>query len=185
MGSTPMYKQTAFLTCTNFSIFLFRLLGRKGRKMKLAEALILRADYQKKVQQLRQRLVNVAKIQEGETPAEEPQILINELEITVNDLTALIQQINKTNCQNFLQENVTIADGLATRDMLSLKRNVYQSLLDNASSPYNRYSRSEIKYFTSVNVAEIQKEVDKISKEYRELDTLIQSANWQTELIDN
>jgi hypothetical protein len=153
--------------------------------MKLAEALILRAEYQKKIQQLRQRLINVAQIQEGETPAEEPEILMNELEIIINDLTSLIQKINLTNSHNFLQENITLADSLAKREMLSLKRNVYQGLLDTASQPYNRYSRSEIKYIKTINVAEIQKKVDKISQEYRELDTLIQAANWNTDLIEN
>jgi len=153
--------------------------------MKLAEALILRADYQKKVQELRQRLINIVKIQEGETPAEAPQVLIIELEEIVNNLTSLIQKINLTNCQNFLQENVTLADSLAQRDMLSLKRGVYQTLLDNASQSINRYSRSEIKYITTIDVAEIQKKVDQLSKEYRELDTLIQAKNWNIELIDS
>ena len=153
--------------------------------MKLAEALILRADYQKKVQQLRQRLMNVAKIQEDETPAEDPQVLIGELEETINNLTSIIQNINLTNSSSKLEDNLTIADALAQRDILSLKRGVYQSLLDEASQPYNRYSRSEIKYFTTINIVEIQKKVDEISKQYRELDTLIQSANWNTELVNS
>lgn len=153
--------------------------------MKLAEALILRADYQKKVQQLKQRLINIVKIQEGENPAEDPQVLMTELEEIVKNLTTLIQKINVTNCQNFLQKNVTLADSLAQRDLLSLKRGVYQSLLDNASQSINRYSRSEIKYITTIDGAEIQKKVDQLSKEYRELDTLIQAKNWNTELIDN
>jgi hypothetical protein len=36
--------------------------------MKLAEALIQRADYQKRVEQLKQRIVNNAKVQEGNDP---------------------------------------------------------------------------------------------------------------------
>jgi hypothetical protein len=151
--------------------------------MKLAEALILRADYQKKVQQLRQRLVKVARIQEGEVPPEDPHILMSELEEVATELTRLIQKINLTNSQTELVENMTIAEALAQRDILSLKRNVYQSLLDAAAQPYNRYSRSEIKYFTTIDVGEIQQKIDGISREYRELDTLIQAANWNRELI--
>jgi hypothetical protein len=45
--------------------------------MKLSEALILRADCQKRIQQLRERLERSAKVQEGETPFEEPQALIS------------------------------------------------------------------------------------------------------------
>jgi hypothetical protein len=37
--------------------------------MKLAEALILRADNKKRFEQLRQRLMNNAKVQEGDKPA--------------------------------------------------------------------------------------------------------------------
>ena len=39
-------------------------------KMKLAEALILRADIQKRIEQLRSRLTDNAKEQEGEKPGE-------------------------------------------------------------------------------------------------------------------
>jgi hypothetical protein len=44
--------------------------------MKLAEALILRADSQKRVEQLRQRLTRAARVQEGENPPENPQELM-------------------------------------------------------------------------------------------------------------
>ena len=42
------------------------------RIMKLAEALSLRADLQKRISQLEVRLKNNARIQEGEEPAEDP-----------------------------------------------------------------------------------------------------------------
>ncbi len=51
--------------------------------MKLAEALILRADAQKRIQQLRERLNRSAKTQEGELPPEDPQELLAELERVV------------------------------------------------------------------------------------------------------
>ena len=43
--------------------------------MKLAEALILRADCQKRIAQLKSRLLTNAKVQEGDKPAEAPQEL--------------------------------------------------------------------------------------------------------------
>ena len=152
--------------------------------MKLAEALILRADSQRKVSQLRQRLVKIAKVQEGETPLENPQQLIAELEETVNELETLITKINKTNSQTILEEQITLSDALARRDTLSLKRSVYSSLVDAASYSYNRYSRSEVKYLSTVNVAEIQTQINQIAQQYRELDTKIQALNWNTELVD-
>lgn len=38
--------------------------------MKLSEALMIRADYQKRLGQLKQRILNNAKVQEGDEPAE-------------------------------------------------------------------------------------------------------------------
>ena len=65
--------------------------------MKLAEALILRADCQKRIQQLETRLVNNAMVQDGETPAEDPSQLRLELEDVSEQLLLLIKRINKTN----------------------------------------------------------------------------------------
>lgn len=152
--------------------------------MKIAEALILRADSQKRIEQLRSRLVNSAKVQEGEQPPENPQSLLAELDATVNELTNLIQKINRTNSQTILEENLTISDALAKRDTLSLKRNVYDSLLQSASYLQARYSRTEIKSVSTVNLVEIQTEIDRLSRDYRLLDTKIQQANWNTELLD-
>ncbi|MFB8790180.1 MAG: DIP1984 family protein [Potamolinea sp.] len=152
--------------------------------MKLAESLILRADCQKRIEQLKQRLVRSARVQEGETPPENPQALIAELEATVNELTDLIKRINKTNSLTNLQDTITISDALAQRDTLLLKRNVYNAVVEEASVRQDRYSSSEIKLFSTVNVAELQTQVDQLSRDCRELDTKIQQANWNTELMD-
>ena len=65
--------------------------------MKLAEALILRADCQKRIAQLKSRLLTNAKIQEGDAPAETPQELIVELGRVSTELLDLIKRINRTN----------------------------------------------------------------------------------------
>jgi len=65
--------------------------------MKLAEALMLRADIQKRIDQLKQRLLRNVKVQEGDRPAENPEALLSELERLLSELRQLIQRINKTN----------------------------------------------------------------------------------------
>jgi hypothetical protein len=152
--------------------------------MKLAEALILRADSQKRVEQLRQRLTRAARVQEGENPPENPQELMAELDQIINEITTLIKRINKTNAHTNLADNLTLADALANRDTLLLKRNVYNALVETAAYRQDRYSLSEIKFVSTVNVALIQAQVDQLSRQYRELDTKIQEANWKTELLD-
>ncbi|MBD1833515.1 DIP1984 family protein [Cyanobacteria bacterium FACHB-472] len=152
--------------------------------MKLAEALILRADCQKRIEQLKQRLIRSAKVQEGEQPPENPQVLIAELEATINELTDLIKRINKTNSLTALQDGITISDALAQRDTLLLKRRIHDSLVNAAATTTNRYSQSEIKYFSTINIAELQTQMDQLSRQCRELDTRIQAANWNIELMD-
>lgn len=152
--------------------------------MKLAEALILRADCQKRFQQLHARVLRIAKVQEGDEPAENPTELIVELEGVSGELAALIKRINKTNVTTVFREEQTLADALAERDVLSLRRNVYSGLAQAASVTQERYSRSEVKFKSTVNVPEIQKRADDLAKSYRELDSKIQELNWKVELSE-
>ena len=151
--------------------------------MKLAEALILRADAQKQIEQLRQRLMRSARVQEGEQPPEDPQVLITELETTSNQLVRLIQRINRTNSVTRFQAGI-LSDALAERDSLRLKRNAYDSLINAAAIRQDRYMRSELRLVSTVNVAELQRQIDQLSRQYRELDAQIQALNWATDLIE-
>ena len=152
--------------------------------MKLAEALILRADCQKRIEQLKQRLLRSAKVQEGESPPEDPSTLLEELNAAIDELTDLIKRINQTNSQTSFENEENLTDALADRDTMLLKRNAYSSLVQAAATKENWYSRSEIKYFSTVNVAQLQRQVDRMSRDYRQLDTQIQQANWNTELVE-
>jgi hypothetical protein len=152
--------------------------------MKLAEALMLRADCQKRLGQLKSRLLNNVKIQEGDTPSETPQELFAELGRVTTDLRNLIKRINRTNAATTFSAHMTLSDALAERDVLALERNMYMHLAETASSTRDRVMRSEIKYIATINVAEIQKHADELAKDYRKLDTSIQELNWQTELAE-
>ena len=152
--------------------------------MKLAEALILRADCQKRFQQLQARIVRSAKVQEGDEPAENPTELLAELEGVSGELAALIKRINKTNSATAFSAEQTLADALAGRDVLALRRNVYGGLAQAAAVTQDRYSRSEVKFKSTVNVTEVQKRADDLAKSYRELDARIQELNWKVELVE-
>ncbi len=152
--------------------------------MKLAEALILRADYNKRAAQLRQRISANAKVQEGEEPAENPQALLKEFEQIADNTFALIKRINKTNIITRFADDKTLTDALAERDMLAARRKMYEELVNAASASQDRYSRSEIKFKTTVSVKDIQKKVDDLAKAYRELDMKIQALNWNTDLVE-
>lgn len=151
---------------------------------KLAEALILRADLQKRFEQLKARLLRNAKVQEGERPSENPQDLLAELEQLADQLTALIQQINRTNSQTMLADGRSLSDALANRDVLKMKHNAYNTLAHSAAEMGFRYGRSEVKILSVVDVAEVQQQADTYAREHRELDAQIQALNWQTDLIE-
>ncbi len=152
--------------------------------MKLGEALINRADAQKRVPQIRERLSRSAKVQKGEKPPEEPETLLQELDRTLNTVKTLIQQINKTNSVTVLSHGQTISDTLAERDMIAQKRTILSEFIKAASTMQPRFTRSEIKFYSTVEIKKMQKQVDNLAKQYRELDSQIQAANWATELIE-
>lgn len=152
--------------------------------MKLAEALIRRADSQKRFEQVKARLVGNAKVQEGDVPAEAPAELIAELDRVAYDLLELIKRINKTNSATVFNGSETLSDALAQRDLIALRRGAYAELAQAASITQGRYMRSEVKFVATVNVAEIQKNADQLAKEYRERDARIQELNWQAELLE-
>lgn len=149
--------------------------------MKLAEALNIRADLKKKIFQLKERLLRNSKVQEGEEPSENPEDLFLELNSNLAELEILIKKINKTNCKTFYGEK-TISDLIAERDVLALNLSVKREFLKEASEKINRYSNTEVKILSTVNISEKQKEIDKLSKILRETDMKIQELNWTTEL---
>jgi hypothetical protein len=152
--------------------------------MKLAEALIRRADAQKRFAQVKARLLTNAKVQEGDAPAETPAELLTELGRVVNELRDLIKRINKTNSATAFSAGQTLSDALAERDLLALQQTAYAELAQTASITQGRFTRMEVKYIATVNVAEIQNRADELARNYRELDARIQELNWQTELVD-
>ena len=154
--------------------------------MKLAEALILRADAQKRIQELRERLARSARVQEGDTAPENPQDLIEELTRVVAELRDLIKQINRTNAQTPFDETRTLTDALADRDALSIEHGVLAGLLTEATGGNQRYgyNPSNIKYFRAVDVASVQKRADDLAAQRRELDSRIQALNWTVDLSE-
>lgn len=152
--------------------------------MKLAEGLVLRADTKKRIEQLRERLKSSALVQDGEEPPENPPELFAELKRLLEQMTGLIQRINRTNLQVTLPDRTTLTDALAERDTLSLHFNVLEATASAATPKFDRMNRSEIKKVATVKVADLRRQMDDIARQRRELDTVIQSTNWTTDLLD-
>lgn len=149
--------------------------------MKLAEALQLRADLNKQIDMLQRRISNNIVVQEGDNPAEEPTELINQLNECLKQQEELIGKINLTNCSTFVNDK-TLTELIAQKDILMLKINAYRDIVSKASNIASRMTRTEIRYMSTVNAREIQKEVDTMSATLRKLENIIQQTNWTTEL---
>lgn len=150
--------------------------------MKLAAALIERADLQTRLTQLQTRLLNNAKVQEGVKPNEDPKDLLKELDEISKQLEDYIYRINMTNAATLVDET-PLTSLLAKKDVLTKKISILRAFLNESSALIDRYSLKEIKIDSTVDVAKLQKDLDSLSKELRLLDQKIQEINWTTDLI--
>ena len=150
--------------------------------MKLAEALSIRKDLQTRIEQLKVRIINNVRIQEGEQPAEDPTDLMKDLDSCLKQLEELIYRINVTN-MHAKSGDKTLTQLMAERDVLTKRVQVLREVFNQASSSSERYSRSEIKYVTTIDVKAMGKQLDELSSQLRTLDVEIQSINFATELM--
>jgi hypothetical protein len=150
--------------------------------MKLAEALLLRADTQKKLASLQARAQKYAVVQEGEKPAEDPKDLLRQVDEISIELERLVFGINQANLNHRLKSGQTLTETLARRDVLVLRHSIIQSVAEACAKPPERYGVKEIRWVATLDVAKLQKQVDDLAEQIRELNGSIQEANWQVEL---
>ncbi|MFC3832386.1 MULTISPECIES: DIP1984 family protein [Deinococcus] len=150
--------------------------------MKLAEALIERADLQKRAAQLEERIVKNLLVQEGEAPPEDPRQLLAEFAEVAERLEALLPRIHRANLGATLPGGQTLTDALTRRDLLDLRLKVLRRAAATASERQTRYSNSEVRILSAVPARDLQTQVDALAKQRRELETEIQQTNWLTEL---
>lgn len=151
--------------------------------MKLAEALLLRSDQQKKLASLKQRINANVLVQEGDTPSEDPNELIKQVFALSSDIQQLIFAIHRTNAQSTLSDGRLLLELLMQRDKLVEQHKIITGAIANTHREPDRYSAREIKWQKVIPVASLQKQADDISAKLRDLNIAIQSANWQIDLI--
>jgi len=168
--------------------------------MKLAEALAERADLQKRLQQVTHRAQAAARYQEGSQPPEDVNELLAEGVRLADDIQSLVVRINATNSDTTIrlpkdwgsgrhaaQAEVTITAAIAIRDCLNMQRKLVTEVTEAAAGTRGifgyRRTRTELVDQSDLNVAERRAEIDRYAKHHRELDVLIQQANWNTDLL--
>ena len=150
--------------------------------MKIAEALILRSDMQKKLASLKQRVGNNVVVQEGDAPHEDPAALIAQAYAVQDELEALVVNINAANQSHALADGRKLSDAVAKRDTLVARHALITHAVASTSKEPDRYSMKEIKWVAVLKVAALQKQADELAQAIREINVAIQEANWKAEL---
>lgn len=151
--------------------------------MRLAEALAHRADCEARFHDLKKRIVRNICVQEGEQPGEDAQLLLDEVDRLALRLMELVQTINRTNAVTRFDEDTTLADAIAERDVLGCKRDLLTAVADAAGSRYNNSIHENRRLVAVVPVSKVQRQVDQLAKRYREIDNRIQEQNWKTDVV--
>ena len=152
--------------------------------MKLAEALLIRSDMQKKLAQLKGRIKANVKVQEGDTPSEDPNELMIDASQIITELTALIERIHRTNAVAKTDKGQSMLTLLVERDTLELRHKLLLEAIEATQTEADRYSPREIKWHVMISVASLQKQADDIAMKLRKINIVIQANNWQIDLIE-
>lgn len=150
--------------------------------MKLAEALLDRAEIQKKITDLQGRIQNNAVVQQDDAPSEDPNKLFADLCQCYTDLDSLNCRINTTNNTTPFDDKMKICDALALRESLDKQITTLASLAQSFNLRNNRTTKSEIKYVATMNPVVIRTQVEKLKTQRKDLDRKIQSLNWSIDL---
>jgi DNA repair ATPase RecN len=153
--------------------------------MKLAEALIERAELQRQNRTILHHIEENVRLPEDEEPTAAVEKLMRQYEANMHRLSELIRRINKTNCMTEMAGG-TITDAIARRDCLASNISAYTDIYENVTShAHDRFRDGEtrVKYVRHLNSDELKDKIDGLSKEFRLLDTELQGKNWTTELM--
>jgi hypothetical protein len=150
--------------------------------MKLAEALLIRSDMQRKLSSLRERITSNTLVQESDQPSEDPNALLAEAEAIIERLQKIIYAINEANFTGRTSKGRTLTQALAERDTLQLRHSILKATANSAASQPDRYGTREIRWVRIVDVVALQQAADQAAQALRDLNAEIQEANWKVEL---
>lgn len=156
--------------------------------MKVAEALIERADAQKRLAELNTLILSSTHVAEGETPDEDVARLLKEFANVNARLEQLTTAINYTNIYTvgeWRKQRLSVTALIALRDSIARERTLYQALAkkkpERERDRYNGEVNLQLKLTYDRSV--IRTEADHLARTHRLLDTYIQSLNWTTEIM--
>jgi len=149
-----------------------------------------RADLNRLIQEVGNRLRANNQVEEGESPEENPEDLRKELGELITEQRVLIFNINRTNLQEEVEvggEEVTLMEAILIKDALLKQHTGLQGLLTGGRRGMfygGRTSKDDIKFVNTVDQKEVRRELDRLAAERRKVDATIQKANWTVDLVE-
>lgn len=104
------------------------------------------------------------------------------LDECLKQLEELILKINITNLKTE-RNGRTLTAMMAERDMLTKRIGILREAFNAATQTQDRYSRTEIKYVSTIDIKALNKQIDHFSQELRKLDMQIQATNFEVDLV--
>lgn len=151
--------------------------------MKLAEALMLRADLKKKYLDLMTRAQENASVYEGQTPPESVLLLLTEADNIRQELNEQIVKINAANQKTVMPDGRTLSAWITDKDSVSEHRNQLKQVVKNAAGE-KRFSFGREKLCVATfSIADLQKTIDFLSSQVSYMEREIQKVNWVTDYV--
>lgn len=146
---------------------------------KLAELLAFRADLQKKVELLRERVAEYAVSHGGAEPGEDPEALLNESLSTVDRLRAVIVRIHEANSSYRLPDGRTLTEAIAEKEALARKHKLLHEALQAVSPSRSFPAGGGGECRRHLDPRQIRRQMDDLAERIRRLNLSLQAANWQ------
>lgn len=154
--------------------------SERDKPKKLAEALLLRADLLRKIEQLQNRIRPVLIVSDDKQPQEDPAKLMAQLRKAIQDLEALVVKINTTNNTTVVPGYGNLMQALARRDALKMLSEKLRTI--RYAAQINNSGEKVLK--TTIDIKKLQAEIDQTGRDFRALDSTIQEINWSTIIKD-
>lgn len=166
--------------------------------MLLAEGLAARKDSIKEIEDLRGRLAAaVVRYEDEDSPADDPDLVVNDLTRSLDRFQSLSVQINRTNNATLVRfdgSEVSLMEAIALRERLVLEARARQGAVEAMEAATGggksgrrswlgpRRTKDDVRELPRVEFRTARRAADDVSESLRRLDLAMQQRNWTTEL---
>lgn len=168
--------------------------------MLLAEALAARKDAIKEIEDLRGRLAAaVVRYEDEDSPADDPEMVVNDLARSLDRFQSLSVQINRTNNATLVKfegNELSLMEAIALRERLVLEAKARHGAVEAMETATGsgksgrrgwfgpRRSKDDVRELPRVEMRAARRAADDVSESLRRLDLAMQQRNWTTELSE-